>query len=72
MVFKRKNCSYIIFVSGSREQIDGLVELSFISSDMDVIDKKLQLLEMKVILRSKTDLEVMSLTLETFEQAELY
>ena len=61
-----------MYFSGSREQIDGLLELNFISSDMDVIDKKLQLLEMKVILRSKTDLEVMSLTLETFEKAELY
>ena len=47
-----------------------MLELNFISSDMDVIDKKLQLLEMKVILKSKTDLDIMGSTLGLFDEAK--
>ena len=48
---------------------NGLVQMDFISSDMKEIDKKLQLPEMKVILKSKKDLEVLSLTLVSWNNS---
>ena len=55
-------------ILGSQEE-NGLVQLNFISNDMGAIDKKLQFPEVKVILRSKTDFEVMSKTLASWDQS---
>ena len=51
------------------EEGNGLVQLNFISNDMPEIDQKLQFSEVKVILRSKTDFEIMSLTLASWDQS---
>ena len=61
---------------GSQEENE-LMQLHFISNDRDVIDKKLHFPEMKVILRSKTELEAMSpilgsLFLELFDSFRTY
>lgn len=55
-------------ILGSQEE-NGLVQLNFISNDMAGIDKKLQFSEVKVILKSKTDFEIMSLTLASWDQS---
>ena len=55
-------------ILGSQEE-NGLVQLNFISNDMPGIDQKLQFSEVKVILRSKTDFEVMSKTLASWDQS---
>ena len=55
-------------ILGSLEE-NGLVQLNFISNDMPEIDQKLQFSEVKVILRSKTDFEIMSLTLASWDQS---
>ena len=55
-------------ILGSQEE-NGLVQLNFISNDMAGIDQKLQFSEVKVILRSKTDFEVMSKTLASWDQS---
>ena len=55
-------------ILGSPEE-NGLVQLNFISNDMAGIDKKLQFSEVKVILKSKTDFEIMSLTLASWDQS---
>ena len=55
-------------ILGTQEE-NGLVQLNFISNDMPGIDPKLQFSEVKVILRSKTDFEVMSKTIASWEQS---
>ena len=55
-------------ILGSQEE-NGLVQLNFISIDRAGIDQKLQFSEVKVILKSKTDFEVMSLTLASWAQS---
>ena len=55
-------------ILGSQEE-NGLVQLNFISNDMAGIDQKLQFSEVKVILKSKTDFEIMSLTLASWDQS---
>ena len=55
-------------ILGSLEE-NGLVQMDFISSDMEGIDKKLQVPQMKVILKSKKDLEVLSLTLVSWNHS---
>ena len=55
-------------ILGSQEE-NGLVQLNFISNDMPKIDQKLQFSEVKVILRSKTDFEIMSLTMASWDQS---
>ena len=51
------------------EEGNGLVQLNFISKDVAGNDQKLQFSEVKVILRSKTDFEIMSLTLASWDQS---
>ena len=55
-------------ILGSQEE-NGLVQLNFLSNDMAGIEQKLQFSEVKVILRSKTDFEIMSLTLASWDQS---
>ena len=55
-------------ILGSQEE-NGLVQLNFISNDMAGINQKLQFSEVKVILKSKTDFEIMSLTLASWDQS---
>ena len=55
-------------ILGSQEE-NGLVQLNFISNNIAGIEQKLQFSEVKVILRSKTDFEVMSKTLASWEQS---
>ena len=55
-------------ILGSQEE-NGLVQLNFFSNDMAGSDQKLQFSEVKVILRSKTDFEVMSKTLASWDQS---
>ena len=70
--YDNKPCTYLTkkfcLILGSQKE-NGLVQLNFISNDMAGIDQKLQFSEVKVILRSKTDFEVMSLTLASWDQS---
>ena len=70
--YDNKSSTYLTkkfcLILGSQEE-NGLVQLNFISNDMAGIDQKLQFSEVKVILRSKTDFEVMSLTLASWDQS---
>ena len=70
--YDNKSSTYLTkkfcWILGSQEE-NGLVQLNFISNDMAGIDKKLQFSEVKVILKSKTDFEVMSLTLASWDQS---
>ena len=55
-------------ILGSQEE-NGLLQLNFISNDMAGINQKLQFSEVKVILKSKTDFEIMSLTMASWDQS---